>query len=106
MAIIQYSNGIIEDVKADDLVFTDDEILRLLDGFTSMRTYRLVEVPNTWCVWGENEEDEESEFNNIGTGIVDEPVFSPLLIIHDTELDPSWNLNDSVILHSYKEFKG
>lgn len=105
MAILQYSNGIIEDVKADDAVFTDEEILEILDGFKNIRTYRLVEVPNSWCVWGVNEKEDPAEFNNIGTGIVEEPVHSPLLIIHDSELDPSWNLNDAVILQPYSEFR-
>lgn len=105
MAILQYSNGIIEDLKAKDLVFTDQEILNLLEGFTTIRTHRLIEVSNTWCIWGQNTKFDPIEFNPLGSSVVNEPMHSPLIIIHDTELDPAWALNDPIILKSYLGFK-
>lgn len=108
MAVIQYSNGIIEDFKAENLTFSDKEFLDILKDYDDIRTLRLIEISNTWCVWGHNtksSDDTPLEFNRIGSSIVDEDIFSPLLIVHDGELDPDWNLNDTIILNTYKEFK-
>ena len=105
MAILQYSNGIIEDFKAEGLTFTDNELLDILAGYDDIRTLRLIEVPNTWCIWGHSDDSDPIEFNRIATGIVGEDINSPMVMIHDGELDPAWNLNDPIILNSYEDFK-
>lgn len=105
MAIIQYSNGIIEDVKPQNLVFTDQELLDILDGFEKIDTFRLLDVVNTWCVWGKNSVDDPEEYNRLGSSIAGEDIYSPMLIIHDSELDPSWNISDKIIINTYKQFR-
>ena len=105
MAIIQHSNGIIEDIKPGRATFTDDELIGLLENYSKIETVRLLEVPNTWCVWGVSENNPDIEYNKIASIIINEHVYSPLIIVHDTELDPTWNLNDDIILQDYESFR-
>jgi len=67
---------------------------------------RACKVPNTWCVWGQREPVNKSpdEFNQVGTDILDQPCYSPVLFIHDTEINPGWMLTDDVILSGYGDF--
>lgn len=105
MAILLYSSGITETYEPKEHTFTDEEILSIFKEYKNIRTARLYEVPNTWCIWGENEEIDESEFNKLGSDIIEENVFCPILFIHDTELDPAWMLTDRIILKGYENFK-
>ena len=105
MAIILYPSGVTETYKPKEFTFTDEEILKIFDDFSWIRTARLYEVPNTWCVWGENGEDDDADFNKLGSDILQENVFCPILFIHDTEINPAWILTDQIILRGYDEFK-
>ena len=105
MAVILYPSGVTETYIPEKLVFADSEILKIFNEFTQIRTARLYEVPNTWCVWANNEEDDESIFNKLGSDIVQQNIFSEIMFIHDTELDPAWMLTDDIILNGYEDFR-
>lgn len=107
MAVLLYANGLTEEFRPKEFTFTDEELLKIFGDFDRTRTFRLYEVPNTWCVWGENDPMDKvpDEFNKIGTDILDQPCYSPILFLHDTEIDPSWNLTDRMILSGYDDFK-
>lgn len=107
MGVILYANGLTEEIRPKESVFTDKELLVYFNKFDKIKTYRIFEVPNTWCIWGEynNIKGREDEFNRLGSGIVDNKCYSPIIFLHDTEIDESWNLTDNVIYKSYDEFK-
>jgi hypothetical protein len=105
MAIIQYSNGLVEDFKAKNLVLAESEILNYFKDFQRVRTKRLIEIPNSWCVWGASDVIDSNAFNQLGSRISGEKIFSPLIIIHDSELDPDWLITDKIILKTYPEFR-
>lgn len=107
MAVLLYTNGLTEELKSKDLTFKDEELLKIFSDYDKLRTFRLYEVPNTWCVWGEfNPQDKTPDlYNQIGTDILDQACYSPILFIHDTEVDPSWNLTDVMILSGYDDFR-
>lgn len=105
MAIILYPSGVTETYKPKELAFTDEEIIKIFDEYENIRTARLYEVPNTWCVWGENDEIDDADFNKLGSDILQENIFCPILFIHDTEIDPAWMLTDQMILKGYDQFK-
>ena len=105
MAIILYPSGIIEEYNPKQHVFTDQEILHLFDEFTNIRTARLYEVPNTWCVWAEKDKFTDDEFNKLGSDILQEDVYCHVLFIHDTQIDPAWMLTDDIIYKEYDKFK-
>ena len=107
MGILLLANGITEEFRPKDLTFTDEELLLIFDDFEKLRTHRLYEVPNTWCVWGENDPINKvsDEFNKIGLNILEQDCYSPILFLHDTEVDPSWNLTDRMIMSGYDVFE-
>ena len=107
MAILLYANGLTEEPKPIKYTFTDKELLDLYQDFDGIRSFRLYEVPNTWCIWGENipREKRADEFHNVGTLMVDIPIFSPILFIHDTEINPAWRLTDEMIVMGYNDFR-
>lgn len=104
MALILYPSGILKNFKSNNLMFSDKEILDIFKNFNKIRTKRLFEVPNTWIVWANAMTSDEDSFSNIGSSIIEEDVFSPILFIHDTEMDPSWLLSDDPILYPYEIF--
>ena len=103
--ILLYGNGLTEEIFPNEHTFSDQEILNLLKDCDSIQTKRLEDVPNTWCVWGELENYSEEDYNKLGSEIIEEHCYSKLLILHDTEVDPSWNLTDSIIYDGYDLFK-
>lgn len=106
MAIVLYSNGLTEEFLSNDHTFSDKEILSLFSNFNSIQTQRLREIPNTWCVWGVYNKPLAEDYNKLGSDVLQYHCYSHILFIHDTELDPSWNLVDEIIQFGYKEFKG
>jgi len=104
MAVILYPSGVTETFSPKNLVFSDQEILKIFEEYDALRTARLYEVPNTWCVWGNVTED-NNNFNKLGSDIVQEDLYSEVMFIHDSELDPSWMLTDNMILRNYEEFR-
>lgn len=107
MAIVLYASGVSEYHKSLEHTFKDSEILGIFKDFRNVRTQRLEEVPNTWCIWGEKNDDniDEGDFNKLGSDVVDDDIYSPLMFIHDSEIDPSWMLTDEVILYDYNTFQ-
>ena len=107
MGILIYRNSLTEELKPQQFTFTDTELLNLFVEFPFVRTHRLSEVPNTWVLWGEHDklEKEDDEYNEIGSALVQEIVFSPIFFIHDTEINPEWNLTDDIIQTNYDNFK-
>ena len=104
MAITLYSNGIVEEYKPSNLVFTEEELVTLFTEFSSIKTMRLISVLNTWCIFGIGNND-STEFNKIVTDIIKENVFSHALFIHDSEINQNWNSTDNIIYKNYNEFK-
>lgn len=107
MAIQLYANGITEEFKPSKFTFTDAELLDIVEKYINIRSFRLYEVPNVWCIWGEKKPEDtlEEDFNSVGTNILDQPCFAPLLFMHDSEINPAWGLTDQMIMVGYDEFK-
>jgi hypothetical protein len=104
MAMLLYNTGIIEEVKPKNLVFSEEEIIDLFVEYSKLRSARVLEMANVWCVWGEAEKEDEVEYNRIASEVNEEHVYSSALFIHDTEINPDWNLTDKIILKDYKVF--
>jgi hypothetical protein len=102
MAVILYSNGLTEDYKPSNLVFTEEELVKLFPGFKEIKTRRLLSIVNTWCVFGDS--NDINEFNRIASDIVREAVYSHIVFIHDSEINPSWNATDNILYKGYSEF--
>jgi hypothetical protein len=107
MAILLYQNGLTEEFKSKSYTFSDEELHEIFSDYEKIRSFRLYEVPNSWCIWGQRDPVNKivDEFNQLASSVIEEECFSPLLIIHDTEVDPSWNLTDSIIINDYSLFK-
>ena len=107
MAVLLYANGLTEEFRPKEHIFTDAELLEIFPDFDKTRTYRLYEIPNCWCVWGENEppDKREDEINKIGSDILEQICYSPILFLHDTEINPDWSLTDAMIFSGYDDFK-
>lgn len=107
MSIFLYANGLTEEHIPEGHTFTDVEIYGIFKDFSRIRSYRLREVPNTWCVWGQRSpiDKKPDEFNQVGTDILEQKCFSPILFIHDTEINPAWQLTEDIILNGYGDFK-
>ena len=88
MALVIYSTGIVEEMVALENTFSDRELVKTFDEYTSLESYRLPDVPNTWCLWGEMDDPPELEFNKIGSEVVETDIYSHLIFIHDSEIDP------------------
>lgn len=104
MAVILYPSGVLRDLKPKEYTFTDQEILSLYEKFDRIRTKRLFDIPNSWMVWGEIDNAPADTFSNIGSSIAEENVYSPIMFIHDTEINPAWMITDDPILFQYNQF--
>ena len=102
MGVVLYSNGITEEYKPHELVFTEAEIIRIFPEFKEIKTCRLVSVINTWCIYGAN--NDPNDFNRLASDIAKEGIYSHVLYVHDSELNPDWNVTDNVLYKDYKEF--
>jgi len=107
MAVLLYANGLTEETRPKKHTFTDKELLDIFGDYPKMRSFRLYEVPNTWCLWGEYDpqDSQEDEFNKLGTDILEQPCYSPILFVHDTEIDPNLRLTDEMIIMGYEDFR-
>lgn len=105
MAILLYPSGITETYEPTNYCFTDEEILHIFKEYNYVRSFRLFEIPNTWCVWGQNSEIDDTDFNKLGSTIVKENIYSVLMFIHDSQIDQLWNLTDNIIYSDYNKFK-
>lgn len=107
MSVILYQNGLTEEFNPVNLTYTDSELIDIFKNHVKLKTLRLSEVPNTWCLWGEyvpiNKNDDE--YNELASNIIRFDVFSPIIFIHDTEINIDWKLTDPIINNGYEEFK-
>ena len=102
--VFLYSNGIIEQAKPKKLTYSEEELLKFFEEFEKVRSFRFVQVPGTWCLWGENLLEKDEDYSKLGSVIMGKDIFSSLCFIHDTEIDPAWKISDDPILNSYEEF--
>ena len=105
MAILLYNNGLIEDFKPKNLVFTEEEINNIFSDYERTQSKRFIEVPNVWCIWGDNDNIIEENFNRLASETIEKDIFSPLLFIHDTEINPDWGIINLPILKNYENFR-
>jgi len=103
MGVCVYSNGISEDYRPSNLVFTEQELVSIFAEYNYIKTIRVENLINTWCIFGEGNND-PTEFNQIVSDIVGESIFSHALFIHDSEINPKWNATDNILYKSYEEF--
>jgi len=104
MSLIIYSNGIVEEFLPLEDIFSHRELVKSFDDYNMLETYRLSDVPNTWCLWGDTENPPENEWNKIASEIVSEPIHSHLILIHDSELDREWDATDQILQKSYTDW--
>ena len=104
MAFLLYSNGLSEEYKPKSLIFTESELIDLFKEFSEIRTCRLITMINTWCIYGISLNPDPMEFNRIAAELIKAPVYSHVLYVHDSEIDPKWNVTDSTLYKSYIEF--
>lgn len=104
MGILLYSNGITEDYVPQNMVFAERELVNLFNEYDRIKTKRLVTILNTWCIWGENADFDMMDLNRIVSDIVQEPVYSHALFVHDSEINPSWNATDNILYTNYSQY--
>ena len=104
MAVILYENGLVEEYKPKENVFGDEEIISKFPKDDKLRSRRLDEIINCWCIWGENKSMKRDNYNNIASALLGEKIFSKVLFIHDTEINPNWKLIDTPIYKNYSVF--
>jgi len=105
MSLIVYANGIIEDFYPINHTYTEQDLVKIFDDYEEVNSKRLDEPTDTWCLWGENQQEKETDYNRLGSDIIDFDVYSPLVFIHDTEINPDWNITNNPILKNYSDFK-
>jgi len=107
MSIILYANGLTEEFRPKENTFLDEELLGIFPDFDKIRSFRLLEIPNVWCLWGENNPIDKlkDEFSKLGSDILEQSCYSPILFIHDTEINYNWNLIDITIFFGYNDFR-
>lgn len=105
MAILLYSNGLTEEYKPINKTFTETEILGFFNEFNSVKTTRIPSMLNTWCIYGVGDND-PTEFNKMAVVLLKSktPIFSHLMFIHDSEINPEWKLTDDILYHDYNNF--
>lgn len=104
MALVIYSNGIIEESVSIENTFSDNELVQSFVDYPEIRTHRLEEIPNCWCIWGHIDDPPANEFNKLASEIVDQDVHSHLIFVHDSEINLNWAITDKILYRSYKEF--
>ena len=104
MAITIYSNGIVEEFKSSGDTFLEHELVKSFKNYHTIRSKRIPEILNTWCLWGEMDDAPANEFNKIGSDIIKFRVDSHIIFIHDSELNPEWNLSDKNLQKDYEDF--
>lgn len=102
MAVILYANGLTEEYKSNDLTFSEEELINIFSEFPMIKTTRVSSLINTWCIYGNNENPDN--YNKLASDIIDEPVYSHVLFVHDSEINPEWRATDSILYKGYEEF--
>jgi len=102
--IIVYSNGIVEEFRPQNKVFTENELVQSFDNYHTIKSKRISEIPNTWCLWGEMDDAPDNEYNKIGSDIVKSHIDSHIIFVHDSELNLNWNISDKNPQKEYDDF--
>jgi len=102
MAILIYSNGILEEYKSKNLVFSERDFFEIFKNVEKFRSYRLMFPINSWCLCGDVDNDES--YNFIASKITGEKICTRALFIHDSEINPEWKISDDVLFNDYKKF--
>ena len=103
--IVLFTNGLIEQIKPEKLTFSEQELINQFKEYEVIKTYRLTEVVNTWCVYGSNVIPDLTNHNKIASDLIKDDIFSNVLFIHDSEINPNWKMTDDIIYKSYSEFE-
>jgi len=105
MAVIFYANGILEEFKPKENFFTEGELIKVFDSYDKIRSLRLVEIPNAWCIWGDMKGNPiENDYNKLASYMLGSEIFSHIVILHDTEINIEWKITDDIIYKGYDEF--
>jgi len=104
MAVIIYSNGLTEDYRPSNLVFTEEELVSLFTEFREIRTVRSPSLVNTWVLYGIGDVPDPMNYNKLTSDIIREHVYSHAMFVHDSEIDPKWNATDTILYKGYNEF--
>jgi len=102
MGLLLYINGITEDYKPKNVIFSEDELVHLFSEYEYIKTHRVTSMVNTWCIYGDNPNFEEN--NKIASILLSENVNTSALFVHDSELNPSWNAIDNILYNNYSSF--
>lgn len=104
MALRLFSNGLVENFYPEDSVFSEEEIINLFPESEEIITFRFVDILNSWCIYGRVNKPDPTDYNQIAANIVKSPVYSHVLFVHDSELNPNWKVTDNIIYKGYQEF--
>lgn len=104
MACLIHINGLIDVVNADKLPLNEKDIYNLFTDVicTTFKSKRSTTIKNTWYLWIDNIGD-EIQNNYIGTAMVGRPIYSTLVVLHDSELHPNMNMSEPISI-SYDDF--
>lgn len=102
MAILLYSNGITEEYKPANLVFTDEELVTLFSEYSEIKTVRTPTILNTWCIFGVSNIGDN--YNKIASYIAGHDILTYTLFVHDSEINHTWNVTDNILYNDYQEF--
>ena len=105
MSVLLYQSGVLEQYLPKNLVFDEEELVYLFLDFDKIVTKRVYELPNTWMLWGTYKNPQETEYNKIPSKLIQERIYTPVLFIHDSELNPDWNSTDTILYDNYDTFK-
>ena len=107
MAIKLYPNGITEEIYPVNYVFTEKELLSHFEEYDKIGSYRILKIVNSWLIWGEKNDPEkydEEFYNKIISRFLKKEIYSPVIFIHDSEINPDWKLTDDIIHFGYDDF--
>ena len=104
MSVILYNNGIIEEYKPENLVFTEDELVKMFTEYEEIKTCRIIPVVNAWCIYGKSLSADENEYNKLASEVSNEDIYSHAIFVHDSEINPKWNATDNIIYNNYTDF--
>jgi hypothetical protein len=104
MALLIYSNGIVEEMIPIEETFSHRELVKTFDDYPIIQSHRLDDIPNTWCLWGEIDDPPDQEWNKIASAMIDDEIYSHLILIHDSEINRDWEAIDDILQKSYKDW--
>lgn len=93
MAIMLYQSQLTsEKTPENNKYFTKNELKEFFKEYEKLNSLRLDEN-NIWCLYGSKTIYNTIEYNSIASDLCGVDVYSPLLIIHDSEINPEWKMS-------------